>query len=384
MATIDKPNFRLVTASGGEKNVITWQNDQTVNGFMRIRWRGIPDGLPQLNLTGMKANVEGFIAGLTAPVADRAVVYGQDEAGEVHVLPEQHGSETVDFIEQQLGGAAFVGPLDGLTATSDHAWSVARRLTGGYSGSLIRLREDGGDTEQDFGFVANGDLDTAAITTFLGANNGFITTVYDQVGAVNWTQTTNADQPPYLASGVGGKPTADFDGTSDHMLADAAAASFAGTDVPYTVLQSLVYDDMSAGNNYPWQVGNSAGNNPFGAQWATGSRMRVIRVDDGGSTRDATDGGPQTSGLQRIVLTRYDGADNVLLRQDGVQLMNETGYNLGPHNPNRLTMAARRRSGAPDNFRPMEVSETIIFSSAISVSDYTSLENDMRTYYNTL
>ena len=77
-----------------------------------------------------------------------------------------------------------------------------RKLRSGYTGSAIRVRRSNDNTEQDIGFTSTGDLDTTALTTFVGANNGFVSTWYDQSGNNrNATQTTQANQPTVVSSG---------------------------------------------------------------------------------------------------------------------------------------------------------------------------------------
>jgi hypothetical protein len=79
-----------------------------------------------------------------------------------------------------------------------------RKLDKDYTGSAIRVRRSNDNTEQDIGFTASGNLDTAALKTFVGAgNNGFVTVWYDQSGnARNATQTTAANQPRIALSGI--------------------------------------------------------------------------------------------------------------------------------------------------------------------------------------
>ena len=108
---------------------------------------------------------------------------------------------------------AFTGLLDtypGATA----AYSL-RKLRSAYSGNAIRVRRSSDNTEQDFGFVAN-VLDTASLLTFVGGNNGYITTWYDQSGnGRNVTQSTATSQPMIIVLGTGlitrgGKPALSF------------------------------------------------------------------------------------------------------------------------------------------------------------------------------
>jgi hypothetical protein len=97
-----------------------------------------------------------------------------------------------------------------------------RKLRTAYTGSAIRVRRSNNNNEQDIGFTSNGDLDTASLKTFVGANNGFVVTWYDQSGnARNATQSTAANQPRIINAGTiqreNGDPTVFFDGSNDNM-----------------------------------------------------------------------------------------------------------------------------------------------------------------------
>ena len=95
-----------------------------------------------------------------------------------------------------------------------------RKLRTAYTGSAIRVRRSNDNAEQDIGFTSAGDLDTASLKTFVGANSGFVTTWYDQSGnARNATQTTAANQPRIVNAGTveraSSKPTIQF---NSHLL----------------------------------------------------------------------------------------------------------------------------------------------------------------------
>lgn len=80
------------------------------------------------------------------------------------------------------------------------AYSV-RRLSSTYSGAALRVRRSSDNAEQDIGFVGF-DLDTTALSSFVGANNGFVTKWYDQSGNNrDMVQTTAGLQPTIISSG---------------------------------------------------------------------------------------------------------------------------------------------------------------------------------------
>jgi len=98
-----------------------------------------------------------------------------------------------------------------------------RKLDKDYTGSAIRVRRSNDNSEQDIGFTSSGDLDTASLKTFVGANSGFVTTWYDQSGnARNATQTTAANQPRVVNAGTidraNGNPSIFYDGTNDRFV----------------------------------------------------------------------------------------------------------------------------------------------------------------------
>jgi hypothetical protein len=116
----------------------------------------------------------------------------------------------------------FTGLLD-LYPNAAMAYSL-RKLRKAYSGSAVRIRRSSDNAESDIGFLANGDFDLAAAVAFCGVGNGFITTWYDQsTAAVDATETTAANQPQIIASGViltkNGKPAMVFDGVNDQLSA---------------------------------------------------------------------------------------------------------------------------------------------------------------------
>jgi hypothetical protein len=72
----------------------------------------------------------------------------------------------------------------------------------GYSGNAMRVRRSSDNAEQDIGFLSSGMLDTAAMKTFVGANDGRVVTLYDQMGGANFVQATAALQPHIIVGGA--------------------------------------------------------------------------------------------------------------------------------------------------------------------------------------
>ena len=166
------------------------------------------------------ANVEGTATMDNATIA-RAATMVASVTGQANVTGAT--LTTVDNVAANLNATATVtnATLDvqqplllDLYPNAAAAYSL-RKLITAYSGSAIRVRRSSDNTEQDIGFDVNGNLDTSALTTFVGANNGFVRTWYDQSGnSRHAIQTTQNVQPQIVSSGsiflINANPTINF------------------------------------------------------------------------------------------------------------------------------------------------------------------------------
>lgn len=95
--------------------------------------------------------------------------------------------------------------LDSITGATC-AFSM-RQLRTAYAGNCLKVRRSSDNTTLDIGF-SGGWLDESALTAFVGANDGFVDTWYDQtVNGYNATQATTTLQPRIVSSGTVLKPT---------------------------------------------------------------------------------------------------------------------------------------------------------------------------------
>ena len=121
---------------------------------------------------------------------------GQSRVG-VRIVPLSVVIPTISTLLDSYSGAAA-------------AYSL-RKLKSSYTGYAIRVRRSSDNTEQDIGFDSNGNLDTVALSVFVGSGSGFVKTWYDQSGNNNPLFKNSAtNQPRIVNSGVvetvGGKP----------------------------------------------------------------------------------------------------------------------------------------------------------------------------------
>jgi hypothetical protein len=106
------------------------------------------------------------------------------------------GINIFNFVPSVASGSSYL--LD--TYSAEGAYSM--RKISSTATNCIRVRRSDNNAEQDIGFVSD-ELDTTSLLSFVGANDGFVTTWYDQSGnsrdAVSPTAVT---QPRIVNSGV--------------------------------------------------------------------------------------------------------------------------------------------------------------------------------------
>jgi hypothetical protein len=120
----------------------------------------------------------------------------------------------------RIGPKYLLDTLAGQNATA--AYSL-RRLKNSYNGAAIRVRRSNDNSEIDIGFDQNGELNESDLTSFVGVNNGFVTTWYDQTSSGNpLLQVSTGQQPIIVSTGVvnkqNNKPSINFIQASSTIL----------------------------------------------------------------------------------------------------------------------------------------------------------------------
>jgi hypothetical protein len=156
------------------------------------------------------------------------------------------------FMDHAAAAAAYAGPGD-LVSTGWACWSGLRAFTlASIGANAIDLRRDGGSpATQTFTTVAGGGLDIAGITTFKGANNLFVSKLWDQTGNGNhFVQTTAALQPQFLLGVTGSRPGMFFVSASGLWLPLVGTGSLNTTTVSSPFTMSAVGERTSNFANY--------------------------------------------------------------------------------------------------------------------------------------
>ncbi len=101
-----------------------------------------------------------------------------------------------------LPDTPFSGVLDMPGVPRPIAAYSLRRLTGSYSGSLVRIVRWSDGSSADIGFTSTGDIDLTALMSFCAGSTCSVSTWYDQSGnRADATQKTLSKQPIILDSG---------------------------------------------------------------------------------------------------------------------------------------------------------------------------------------
>jgi hypothetical protein len=250
------------------------------------------------------------------------------------------------------------------------AYSV-RQLRVSYTGPAIRVRRSSDNVEQDIYFDVNGNLNTSALTSFCSGTNGFVTTWYDQSGnARNATQTTAANQPQIVSSGVvyleNGKPSMKFDGSNDKLLFtyqwanqtfDNYFVTFENSPTTYEVI-------LSEGNGLNSYLGLGTRNTGLFSIFYTGNYSEDYSSSSVVNTQYLLN--YYSSGI-------ISGTATVKFRKNGGIEESKTIAALS--NNNSVIGAA----GTGD-FSSKSIQEILLYSSSQS-SNRTGIESNINTYY---
>lgn len=244
------------------------------------------------------------------------------------------------------------------------SWSITRKMRSAYSGSAIRVRRSSDNTEQDIGFVSN-ELDTSSLTSFVGANNGFVVTVYDQASTNNMTQSTASLQPQIVASGVvitgaNGKPALRCDGSDDKI-----AALFT-INQPSTGFYIFAQKGWTSGDGI---AGGGGGITQSLIQTTASPQFAMFA---GSAAANSTGFNIDAWNLGTFI---YNGASSSWRRNDG----SATTVNPNTGNSSGFTWGARSSSDA--SCAQVDWQETTIYGSAKSTGNQTTARNNINDFY---
>ena len=257
-----------------------------------------------------------------------------------------------------------------------------RKLDKDYTGSCMKVRRASDNTEQDIGFDNNGDLDTAAIATFCGSSNGFVSVWYDQANiggtAKNLVQSTTSKQPKiYNGTSVlteGGKPCVDFDGTDDGLNCATNLRTSAGASTVVTVSKVPAQSTLMQTFAF-YTVQRHIQHTGFYSNKSISTNRLTNRYKKYGSANLAN---------QQLQFSTWDGTaaspvDDIVFHIDGVAQTatnGSGGYAVTPSGHNCIGF----RSDTNNQYVNGSYQEVIVYLSD-EASNRTSIESDINTYF---
>lgn len=279
---------------------------------------------------------------------------------------------------------------------SARAYSVARKIVSNYTGPLINVRRSSDNATQDIGFVSGtGDLDTSALSTFVGSNSAYVATLYDQSGnGRHLTQATTANQYRIVNAGTlsikgaNSKPALDGSVGSTHMF-DSSPGAYAAGSATFLA----VYASAGALGTSKWLVTETLSSDNYGqylpitndsSSSTTISRsMRNNSAQSFLSDRAATVT-PAAFDTNQHVLTSVDSGSSFSQYVDGTIVGSATSYTRGSSiSLDRFVLGCGiRLSGLVGNILGLPA-ELVVWYSALGGTDQSTAQANAKAYYGT-
>jgi len=273
---------------------------------------------------------------------------------------------------RRVGG--FVGLLDQFPDAAA-AYSL-RKLRKAYTGAAVRVRESGGNTEADIGFLADGTLDTTALLAHCGANNGFVSVCYDQSGNGNDAiQATSTNQPKIVSSGAlveeNGNAAIEFDGIDDLLTISAGSSILPSTG---DISSFVVFSGSTSVSGYLYANRTSSNDrHGLGLQFFSGA-LRINGAVRVGGTWSIYEEFLANANQQYLVsafkedVDMYVDGSKTVGSLNGLFASNSSSFNIGA-NTNDL------------NSFDGVMQEIVLFSSN-EIGNRTGIEANINDYYN--
>lgn len=263
-------------------------------------------------------------------------------------------------------GGGFVGAYDAFTASLAHVYEPARRTMTSYIGNLLRLRRASDSAEADFTYIANGDLDTVTIATWLGGANGYVVSVYDQKNGDTITQADTTKQPLYTATAQNGHAGLWFDGSDDSL---AGAYTIGGAlSQPYDTFATAQLDNSVVGDAIDRALANDDSGVEMLMRKTAANRWQIYA---GATVTSAI----ACDATWRLWSASFNGVASVLRHDTGII----ASGNAGALNANGLRWGGQQNFGT--NFWKGYGVNVIICDPALSAGDRAAMETAINNYW---
>ena len=248
---------------------------------------------------------------------------------------------SINFIGKPPTGNLLLDTSYGSGAEA--AYSV-RKLRTAYTGAAIQVQATTGGATAEIGFDVDNNLDTATLLAFAGTNEVRVSIWYDQsLNLNNAVQTTVAQRPIVVAAGgalveIDGRAAMNLDGSTD------------GFDITSNI----------QGAYSIFTIGNPGGNDRYYQDSSFGSRQFIIRNSSVAGNFSKYQNGTATSylyGFTKELVEFISNAPTILYTNTLLMRYTNSGAYLG------------------------DFSEYIIYTSAKSGTNQTSIQENIGDYY---
>ena len=275
--------------------------------------------------------------------------------------------EETDYLLQVYSGAVA-------------AYSL-RKLNVNYTGNCIQVRRTSPSAaSQDIGFTAAGVLDTAALTTFCGTGDGYVSRWYCQSGNGHYLQQTSTSAQPKIYSNgtlqLNSLSAIQFDGTDDY-LESHNNFGVNPNDTELVVLGVGSFDVSGGGDVIASSRNSTTGNNVFELLKIGTNAVRMQAWF--GTSNTARNSAAVTIG-QQYIMAGYAKSGEVAIDLDGT---NTTGsaQATDPNNHSQpFVVGARSFNQA--NPHDGYIQEVVVFSNSAVTIDHERLSDSVNEYYN--
>ncbi len=285
-----------------------------------------------------------------------------------------------------FGYSLPVSQVDG-SANNGAAFGL-RRLKATYTGSAIRVRRSNDNQEQDIALNADGSLNTSALTSFVGANNGFVTIWYDQSGnGANAVQANASQQPRIVNAGtvhtVNGRYALFFDGTDDQLR---FSRSILTRNFTISACFSPIVDGWGTFGNWWENMGLVDYELPgwqddFGLALGPGRRVAAGMGKSADATQVTISGaalsGVNDGRMHRATYSRSDGTLNLYVDGNGV-VSSSAASTADLTAGSTITIGSTQTNF---NYYNGYMGEVLVYNAALGSSDIATLNDNQSKYF---
>jgi len=272
------------------------------------------------------------------------------------------------------GAAGVTYLLDTYSAAA--AYSLRQLKTG--VTNVVRVRRSSDNSESDF---TADEITDGTLTTWTGANSGYVTLWYDQAGSNNITQSNASLQPRIVDAGTlttrGGKPSVRFIGASNQRIENHSSAFLNLSDVSFFIVSSSQSTEtvgvLSALNNSKTATIRIL-------QDSRTATNRNLLVSNGTTTYTADLSTARVNTDQRLLSSFIDSSLNMSAFDNGATGGTNT-YVTGTEAATGLTLGVQYTAvSTPSTPLDGHIQEFIAFNTDQS-ANRTDIESDINTYY---